>query len=198
MRTKSWLVSGLAMMALALAAPAIVYGHGHWYHKRAEGKTCPRMESRLNLSSDQLAKINSLHRQFFKDTAPVREDLMKERDQLWELTHSDNWDQAKIDAAADQISQLGNKLMKDRLALLGQIRGLLTPDQQALFDSENGRMAWGWGGGFHGYPDMMPRRGRGCGCGYGRGMGPMAWPDRESGFENPARAVNPGMESWTL
>jgi Spy/CpxP family protein refolding chaperone len=115
----------------------------------------------LNLTPEQAQQMGALREGFFKETLPLRNDLMSKKLELRSLWLQPNLDEEKILAKQKEISalkaQLQEKGTKNRL----EMRKILTPEQQAQLASLRGR-AWG-------------EYGRGCGFGpgprSGRGMG---------------------------
>jgi len=116
-------------------------GHGLW---RA-----------LNLTPEQTQKIQALRESFFKETLPLRNDLMSKKLEMRSLWLQANPDEEKILAKQKEISvlrvQLGERAIKNRF----EMRQILTPEQQAKLANLRSR-AW------HEY---------GKGCGFGPGPG---------------------------
>ena len=116
-------------------------GHGLW--------------KALNLTPEQTQKMQALRESFFKETLPLRNDLMSKKLELRSLWLQPNLDEEKILAKQKEISslraQLGEKAIKNRFAM----RQILTPEQQAQMANLHAR-EW------HEY-------GRGCGFGHGPG-----------------------------
>ena len=129
----------------------------------------------LNLSPDQLAKINALHEKYYRDSSKDRVSLMEQREQLTLLLYDEKWNEGKIDERVEKIAQLRGNLTKEELKLAHEIRDVLTPDQRALWDATNGRFGMGPARGFCrlGGMGMM---GEGMMKGCGRGMGRMGHP----------------------
>jgi Spy/CpxP family protein refolding chaperone len=118
----------------------------------------------LNLTAEQMQKMQALRENFFKEKIPLRNELALRRLEMRGLWMQTNPDEAKIMAKQKEMNalraQLGEKLTKFRL----EMRKILTPEQQAKLINLRGHL-------WHRYP----RYGRGCGFGpgpgYGRGMG---------------------------
>jgi Spy/CpxP family protein refolding chaperone len=117
--------------------------------------------SALNLTPEQVQKVRALRESFFKETIPLRNDLMSKKLELRSLWLQTNPDEEKILAKQKEINdlraQLQEKGTKNRL----EMRKVLTPEQQAQLANLRGRSWRGYG--------------RGCGSGsgsrYGMGMG---------------------------
>jgi len=116
-------------------------GHGLW--------------KALNLTPEQIQKVQALRESFFKETLPLRNDLMSKKLEMRSLWLQTNPDEEKILAKQKEISalkaQLGERAIKNRF----EMRKILTPEQQAQLANLRGREG-------HEY-------GRGCGFGHGPG-----------------------------
>ena len=154
-----------AILATAGLATAQDWGKGHGMgygpHSGGARSAGSGLWKALNLTPAQIEKMKALREAFFKETIPLRNELMSkklERAVLWVQT---NPDEEKILAKQKEINalraQLGEKVTKNRLAM----RKILTPEQEAKLINLRARL---WRG-----------HGRGCGSGpgpgYGRGMG---------------------------
>jgi protein CpxP len=114
----------------------------------------------LNLSPEQNQKMQALRESHFKETIPLRNEIMSKRLELRTLWVQTNPDQEKILAKQKEVNalmgQLQEKATKHRL----QMRQILTPEQQAKIGAFLGRR-----GGFG------PGYGMRGGYGHGHGMG---------------------------
>jgi Spy/CpxP family protein refolding chaperone len=114
----------------------------------------------LNLTPEQIQKMQSLRETYFKETIPLRNEIMSKRIELQTLWVQDNPDQEKILAKQREINavrtQLQEKATKHRL----EMRQVLTPEQRVKVGALRGRL-----GGFG------PGHGMQGGFGPGRGMG---------------------------
>ncbi len=126
----------------------------------------------LNLTSEQMQKLQALGESFLKEKIPLRNELMLKRVELRGLWMQTNPDEGKILAKQKEMNslraQLGEKVTKFRL----EMRKILTPEQQAKLINlrEHLRHTYHsrYGGGF----------GFGPGPGYERGMGAGYGPPR--------------------
>jgi hypothetical protein len=114
----------------------------------------------LDLTEEQLAKIQDMRLEFQKECLPLRTKLQSLYLELRSLSFK-NTEQAKLDAKSAQIDELELELEKMFTTHQTQIRDLLTDEQKALFDQ--------WGGLGLGMAGMG--FGMGQGMGYGRGYG---------------------------
>jgi Spy/CpxP family protein refolding chaperone len=153
--------AGLVMAQGYEKGPGMGMGYGPHSGGRLGGHGLWRA---LNLTPEQTQKIQALQKSFFKETLPLRNDLMSKKLELRSLWLQPNLDEEKILAKQKEISglraQLGERVIKNRL----EMRQILTPEQQAKLISLRAQQ-------WHRYH----RYGRGCGFGPGHyhemGMG---------------------------
>ena len=132
----------------------------------------------MNLTSEQIAKIQELTMEFQKDILPMETQLQTLYMELESLSYG-NTGQTKFNEVTDKIDALEIVLEKKYMAHENQIRALLTEEQRAFFDRWGGLglgsgqtsglglgmgLGMGLGRGYAGY-------GRGLGRGFGRGLG---------------------------
>jgi len=121
----------------------------------------------MNLTSEQIAKIQELTMEFQKDILPMEIQLQTLYMEVEPLPYRDT-EQAEFNAAFNKIDALEIVLEKKYMAHQNRIRSLLTEEQKALFDQ--------WGGLEPGLERMDLGMGQGMGfgrgyAGYGRGLG---------------------------
>jgi Spy/CpxP family protein refolding chaperone len=109
-----------------------------------------------NLTPEQSAKIQSLQQTHLQAIAPLQQELLAKGTELRSLSLNPSIDPAMITAKQKEIWDLRSKFQEMTNSLRLQIRGELTPEQQAQFDT------------------FGPRRGMGPRMGFGPGMGPMS------------------------
>ncbi len=129
----------------------------------------------LNLTEEQMVRIEEMRLQFEKEILPLETELQTHYSEL-RLMYVKNQEQAKIDAKFNQIDKMEIELERRFEAHQMNIRNLLTNEQKMLFDQEGGfRMGLGmdYGGGYgQGYGRgyiQSNSRGYGRGPGMGRG-----------------------------
>ena len=144
--------AGLVMAQGYEKGPGMGMGYGPHSGGRLGGHGLWRA---LNLTPEQTQKMQALRESFFKETLPLRNDLMSKKLELRSLWLQPNLDEEKILAKQKELSdlraQIQEKAIKNRL----EMRQILTPEQQAQLANLRSR-AW------HEY-------GRGCGFGPGPG-----------------------------
>jgi len=117
----------------------------------------------LNLTQEQLAKMDKLELDLEKSLSPLFSKLRTNYLELDELELQRSPDHNKIDKVWEEIYTLEEEIERKEIAHEKNISGLLTEDQRALFDSYYG-YGMETGRGYYG-------RGQGRGQGYGRGGG---------------------------
>ena len=109
-----------------------------------------------NLTPEQSAKIQSLQQAQLQAIIPIQQELLAKGTELRSLFLNPSTDPALITAKQKEIWDLRSKLQEMTNSLRLQIRGELTPEQQAQFAT------------------FGPRKGMGPRMGFGPGMGPMS------------------------
>ncbi len=153
------------MAAIALAAimvtPAAAWnggmrgGHGYGTYYAQDITTAPG----LNLTTEQVAKLNALRDAHLRDIKPLRDKMFSKRGDLRLLWLQTNPDQEKIAAAQKEIRALRDQMQDKMTAYRFEVLKGLTPEQQEKVKSL--KMGRGFGPGMRGGP----------GIGGGSGMG---------------------------
>jgi|GEM_PF-5769895 len=132
------------------------------------------MSQSLDLSAEQLKKINQLRLEYFQETSSLRIKILEKREQLSLLVYSEDYNEEKIGKTVDELAELEADLTKKELKLSHDIRSILTAEQQAKWDAGGGPLGRGPGTGMCGLgAGMMGNRGPGFGGGMMRGRGMM-------------------------
>ena len=145
------LILGLGIMAVAVMAQGPGFGRGFGIGPGYG----PPGNFFANLTPEQSAKIQALQQGHLKEIAPLQQEFLAKRTELQGLWSNPNPDQAAITAKQKEIWDLRSELQEMTTNLRGQIREVLTPEQQSQFDN------------------FGPRRGMGPRMGMGPGMSPM-------------------------
>jgi Spy/CpxP family protein refolding chaperone len=164
------------MMVALLAAAGLAIAQGYEKGPGMEMGCGPRMGMghgpgmwhALNLTPEQTQKLQALRESFFKETIPLRNDLMSKKLELRSLWLKTNPDEAQILAKQKEINDLRAQLQEKATQNRLEMRKVLTPEQQAQLANLRGR-SWHEFGRRCGYG---PGRGRGMGMGMGMGPGP--------------------------
>jgi Spy/CpxP family protein refolding chaperone len=145
------LVLGLGLMAVVVMAQGPGFGRGFGMGPGYG----PPGNLFASLTPEQSAKIQSLQQAHLQAIAPLQQEMLAKGTEMRSLSLNPNADPAVIGAKQKEIWDLRSKFENMTNNLRLQIREILTPEQQAQFDT---------GG---------PRRGMGPRMGFGPGMGPM-------------------------
>jgi Spy/CpxP family protein refolding chaperone len=164
----SVLVFGLSLMAQNRPAPA----------EKAQ-KPAPAAQARLerlknwlNLTPEQVTKLNDLRKAQAEEQRTFRQQLQKLRGEIGPLLKDPKADQAKINALVDQITKLAGDRIKKSLQNGKELEKIFTPEQFQKFRQLRNRPA----------PQRFMR---------GRGMGPMAMGPRGQ-FMPQGQFMQPG------
>lgn len=88
-----------------------------------------------NLTDEQRNQIQQLHLEARQQNMELRNQLNEKRARLRTLTTGSSIDMDAADQIIDEMSTLRSNMMKRRLQTHTQVRGLLSDDQKAAFDS---------------------------------------------------------------
>jgi Spy/CpxP family protein refolding chaperone len=146
------LILGLGLIAVTVMAQGPGFGRGFGMGPGYG----PPANFFANLTPEQSAKIQSLQQAHLQAIAPLQQELLAKGIELRSLSLNPSTDPAMITAKQKEIWDLRSKFQEMTNSLRLQIRGELTPEQQAQFDT------------------FGPRRGMGPRMGFGPGMGPMS------------------------
>ncbi len=156
---KKIVIIGLSLiLAMALvAAVALAQGPGFGRGFGMGPGYGPPGNLFANLTPEQSAKIQALQQGHLQAIAPLQQAMLAKGTEMRSLSLDPNADPAVIGAKQKEIWDLRSKLQEMTNNLRLQIREILTPEQQAQFDSFGPRRGMG------------PRMGRGPGPGSGPG-----------------------------
>lgn len=125
----------------------------------------------LNLTQDQITKINDINVKFQNENIAQLNELQKKNIELQNLMSNKNIDRNSINAKIDEVSKIRTELQKKVITKSEDVRNVLSEQQKELIGSNN------FGYGICGLPYKMGARlGRGFGTGagylgnYGRGL----------------------------
>jgi len=95
------------------------------------------MRERLNLSSGQIEKIETLNTRFEAETSALFAGLNSERDKLRDLLKADgNPDMKEVKAILERIAALNVELQVLRISQGNEIDRIITPEQKRLLHME--------------------------------------------------------------
>ncbi len=116
----------------------------------------------LNLTTDQITKINTLRNDFAKETLNLRTGMQTKAMEMRTLMTNPEKNQSKILSLQKEISALRLQMQEKSLQFRIKARNVLTPEQIAMLPAGGMRIGFGFAAG----------NGRGMGRGMRQGMGP--------------------------
>lgn len=140
-------------------------GLGAYHAPYAPGYFSSVWAANLNLTTEQLQKMQALREAFWKEIAPLQNELVSKRLELRSLWLQPKPDPDKILAKQKEINALTAKVQENVSKHCLEMRQILTPEQQAKLGA-----AFGWFG-----PSVGFGRKGGFGMGRGMGYGPCFW-----------------------
>ena len=159
------------VLGLLLASQAFAWGPGPG---RGPGYCRQAAMEKLNLTTDQKAKIDALQTAHEKATRPLRDKIYDKSAEVRKLWLQANPDKDKITAAQKEL-RVARDEMEDKVTSLRlEIRKVLTPEQNEQLANTGWGRGPGFGprGGMRGYDGYGPGHGHGYGPGLGMGMCP--------------------------
>ena len=125
----------LLLLLLAIATTASIAQHRGEHHMNTRSVDGPETEI-YGLTPEQKAEIKKIRAAHRSETAPLVEQLKTKKAALTEYRSAGNIDQAKVNAAIEEVFTLKAKLAIKRSESEKSVRDLLTPEQQAQFDAK--------------------------------------------------------------
>lgn len=154
---------GIMVLVGAIAVPVLAHGpgwgrggHMGWGGGPGYGYCGDYGPGASNITEEQRAKLDTLHKKFYDETAQLRNEMWTKSTELSALLNSPNPDAEKARALQKEITDARTKLAEKRLDFELEERKV-APDV---------RYGSGYGRGYGGH-----MRGHGPGMGYGRHMG---------------------------
>jgi Spy/CpxP family protein refolding chaperone len=108
------------------------------FAQRGRGSGGLGWDADLNLSPEQLQQITSLQEQVRSAKVDHRTEIQKLRVQLDQATRQEKINQKAVDKLLARIQEHELALEKLQINHRSQVRALLTPDQQIIFDQRGG------------------------------------------------------------
>lgn len=131
----------------------------------------PRCLNFLNLTQDQISKINEINTKFMDENISQLNELQKKNVELQNFMTNKNIDRNSINAKIDEVSKIRTELQKKVITKSEDVKNVLSEQQKELIGSNN------FGFGMCGLTYKMGARfGRGFGAGagylgnYGKGL----------------------------
>jgi Spy/CpxP family protein refolding chaperone len=145
-------------------------GHGHKMLRMLD-----RLTDQLDLTDQQETQIRTLVRNHMKQAVQARADIAAKRIDLQALLDADTPDLSKVKDTLQAIASRQADLRYDSIALMQEVKQLLTPEQQQQFRTLR-RQMWHGRGAMMGYGGMYGGQGAMMGLGGRRGPGGMRNP----------------------
>ena len=162
-------VVAVAVVALASTA-ALAWGPG-W--GRGFGPGYGPGLAGINLTADQIAKIQKIQSDRYAEMAKLRSEMFTKGSELQVLFREPTLDQAKIAAKQKEIVALQAQMQENALAARTAAAEVLTPEQRAQLPAFGSGMGPGFGPGFGPGRGFGPKMGMGpVGMGPRMGFGP--------------------------
>lgn len=92
----------------------------------------------LDLSKEQVKKLDTLELQFEKETINLRNEIQSKQLELRELWTADTPDETKINTKIDEIAKLRAEIEKKRTSHLLEVKKVLTDEQWSKLQSGPG------------------------------------------------------------
>jgi len=131
MKTIFALVAVLALLTFPLLAMAQGWGMGMHQGMGYGPSWMGSWASRLNLSNEQIQRLEALHEGFLKETISMRNDLALKQIELRTLWLQTNPEEGKILAKEKDVNALRGEIQEKATKYLLEGRKVLTPAQQA-------------------------------------------------------------------
>ncbi|MFC2165431.1 Spy/CpxP family protein refolding chaperone [Acidobacteriota bacterium] len=127
---KTALISGMVFISFLIISQGLYAQRFHRYETRIDNNYYD-----LELTREQLEKIDQLELELEKELSPLFSKLRANFEELDEEETQMRPDQLKIEKIWDRIYRLDDDIQDKEILHERKIRGLLTEDQKAVFDS---------------------------------------------------------------
>jgi Spy/CpxP family protein refolding chaperone len=125
-RSKILMLSGVALLV-----PALLLAQAAEKHLRGGGALVRHIIKQLDLTPDQIQQVKTIFANNKADLTTGLTALKTARGQLFDAIHADTPDDTAIKTAATAVGQAEGNLGVTRAKVLGEVRQVLTPEQQA-------------------------------------------------------------------
>jgi Spy/CpxP family protein refolding chaperone len=107
---------------------------------------CPMVMSGLDLTAEQTQQLQAMRETWLKEASPLQNELFSKRTEMRLLWSEANPNREKITAKQQEIFELQRRLQENATQHKLDVRGILTPEQQAKFSAFGGGRGYGRGG----------------------------------------------------
>jgi Spy/CpxP family protein refolding chaperone len=123
----------LTLAGVALLVPALLLAQAAEKHLRhgGGGMMIRHIVKQLDLTPDQIQQVKTIFANHKAELTPELKALHTSRGQLFAAIHADTLDEAAVKTAAAAVGQAEADLAVTRARIFGEVRQVLTPEQQA-------------------------------------------------------------------
>jgi Spy/CpxP family protein refolding chaperone len=131
-RSKILLLSGVAaLVPVLLLAQAAKEHMGHMGHMEMGHGMIRHIVHQLDLTPEQIQQVKTIFANHKTELTTELTALKTSHGALFDAIHADTVDEAAIKSASAQAGQAHTNLALTRAKILGEVRQVLTPEQQA-------------------------------------------------------------------
>jgi len=127
-RNKALAIAGAAVLAPALLFAAVAANQAQTRHIAGFSQ---HLAQKLGLSDDQTTQVQTIFANHKAELSAGFERLKTAKGALFDAIHADTFDESAIRAASANVAQVEADLAVSRAKIAGEVRNVLTPDQQA-------------------------------------------------------------------
>jgi len=125
-RSKVLALAGAAVLAPVLLFAAVTANDAH-----QQGDFAQHIAQKLGLSADQTQQVQGILANHKAELNAEFDRLKTAKSALFDAVHADTFDESAVRAAAANVAQVEADLAVSRAKMASEVRGVLTPDQQA-------------------------------------------------------------------
>jgi len=107
------------------------FGKRGGHHRGGGGGGRGMMLRGIDLTDDQKAQVKTIMQSSRESSKPLREQMKANRQKLQTLSDSGNFDQAQVQALADEQGRLTAQMIVEKEKVKSQISAILTTEQKA-------------------------------------------------------------------
>lgn len=121
----------LALAGAAVLAPALLLAAVTAEHAHQQGGFAQHIAQKLGLSDNQTQQVQGILANHKAEISSGIDRLKTAKTALFDAIHADSFDESAVRAAAANVAQAEADLAVSRAKIVSEVRGVLTPDQQA-------------------------------------------------------------------
>jgi Spy/CpxP family protein refolding chaperone len=120
----------LALAGAAVLAPALLFAAAAATHAN-HGDFSQHLAQKLGLSAEQTQQVQGVFANHKAELSAQMDRMKTAKSTLFDAVHADTFDEGTIRAAAANVAQVEADLAVSHAKMASEVRGFLTPDQQA-------------------------------------------------------------------